>query len=124
MKRLTFLFGLLGAAVAKGQETTTLQPDHESDFQVMAKIALKLAQDNKKLMQEQIDLLKLRLKPKSGHCPLDGTKGEPYQIEASRHVESHNTSNGFVNTEQLPVYALRCPHCGMLFTETEKGRTE
>lgn len=119
--RRSFFLMLLGAVVAKGQQTqTTGMP--EANTQILAELALKLAKENQKLMQEQIDLLKLRLKPKSGYCPIDGTQGVELGIVAAGAPSSDPWFSGTVGTVEPPMKLLRCPHCGMLFTELQEPR--
>lgn len=60
------------------------------------------------------------IKPKSGYCPLDGTKGEELgKVMAA----TPSFDSGFEPSPAIldDMSLLRCPHCGILFTDTKPG---
>lgn len=125
MRRLTFLFGLLGAAVAKGQsliERRYIPMPDDGKYAGMVIASLNPGVPEKETAGSIAS--PKDLKPKSGYCPLDGTKGEAVSIadfiavtQTLPYMPSVETVVDTVVVKEAKYAALRCPHCGMLFTE-------
>lgn len=133
MKRLTFLFGLLGAAVGCvlfSQVPTATRENmsawlwlHVDEKGVhRTGVGHEIGPPYESLTEPGV------IKPKSGYCPLDGSKGEPHGYLIKSPAELVAWANYLVaaatgeSAEPINVslaHSLRCPHCGMLFTETD-----
>lgn len=105
MKRKAFLLWLLGAVAAKAQDRASAGGN---------------------LMKQWLSEFKAT-KPRSGYFPLDGTKGEAAGVlltaDGLSDILNYLRAGGISEFSMATKIVLRCPHCGLLFTET-KGSGE
>ena len=108
MKRFTFLLGLLGAAVVRGQESTHVDKCWMRDGGKDVQVPCRWMNDSEPIP--------------SGYCPLDGSKGEQAGYLYGETVDKIiNCAIEPANPATFTAKSvLRCPHCGMLFTGTAK----